>query len=245
MAKNQPVLAIIPARGGSKGVPGKNIRPLAGRPLIAHTINAALQSRNIHRVIVSTDDPEIAEVARSFGAEVPFLRPEEFASDTATSLSAIQHAMGWLLENEAYQPAAVAVLAPTSPLRTISQIEATVELWWRSGRDSALTTCAVQDHPYFIYRQEGDGGLAELIPLAEKPLRRQDLPTFYTHSQAVVVSRYGYLQQCSPREAIFNFKSMAGYLIDRDSALDIDTLDDFLRAETLLKQRHEQSLLVA
>lgn len=242
---SQEVLAVIPARGGSKGVPRKNIRHLAGQPLIAHTINAALQSRNVYRVIVSTDDPEIAEVARSFGAEVPFLRPEEFATDTATSLSAIQHAMSWLRENEAYQPEAVAVLAPTSPLRTISQIEATVDLLWTSESDSALTICAVQDHPYFIYQQDVDGGLSELVPMKEKPLRRQDLPIFYTHSQAVVVSRYSYLNHCSELQAIFNFQSMAGYLIDRDSALDIDTVDDFLRAEALLKQRQEQSLLVA
>ena len=241
----QEVLAVIPARGGSKGVPRKNIRLLADQPLISHTINAALQSRNVHRVIVSTDDLEIAEVARSFGAEVPFLRPEEFATDTATSLSAIQHAMAWLQDHEAYQPEAVAVLAPTSPLRTISQIEATVDLLWSSERDSALTICAVQDHPYFIYQQDVDGSLSELVAMTDKPLRRQDLPSFYTHSQAVVASRYSYLKHCDELQAIFNFQSMAGYLIDRDSALDIDTVNDFLRAEALLKQRQEQSLLVA
>lgn len=241
----QDVVAIIPARGGSKGVPGKNIRPLAGQPLIAHTIKAALQSRNIHRVIVSTDDPKIAEVARRFGAEVPFMRPDEFATDTATSLSVIQHAMGWLAENEAYRAAAIAVLAPTSPLRTVVQIDETIDRLWRSKCDSALTICAVDDHPYFIYQQEDDGLLSELIPLADKPLRRQDLPPFYTHSQAVVVSRYGYLRKCGPLQAIFNFKSMAGYRIDRDSALDIDTLEDFQRAEKLFRQRQEQSLKVA
>lgn len=241
----QDVLAIIPARGGSKGVPRKNIRSLVDQPLIAHTINAALQAKNIHRVIVSTDDREIADVARSHGAEVPFLRPDEFATDTATSLSVIQHALTWLQEKEAYQPAAIAVLAPTSPLRTVAQIEATVELLWSSERDSALTICPVQDHPYFIYSQEPDGCLKELVPLVEKPLRRQDLPTFCTHSQAVVVSRYSYLACCGPLQPIFNFKSMAGHPIDRESALDIDTADDFLRAEILLKQRQEQSLLVA
>ncbi len=241
----QNVVAIIPARGGSKGVPGKNIRPLAGQPLIAHTINAALQSRSIHRVIVSTDDPKIAEVARRFGAEVPFLRPAEFATDTATSLCVVQHAMRWLVENENCRPAAIAVLAPTSPLRTVAQIDATIDLLWRSESDSALTICAVEDHPYFIYQQEADGVLSELVPLADKPLRRQDLPTFYTHSQAVVVSRCRYLAQCDPQQAIFDFRSMAGYRIDRDSALDIDTLEDFQRAEQLLRQRQEQALKVA
>jgi len=240
----QEVLAIIPARGGSKGVPRKNIRPLAGKPLIAHTINAALQSRNIHRVIVSTDDQEIADVAKSFGAEVPFLRPAEFATDTATSLSVIQHAITWLQQKEDYRPQAVAILAPTSPLRTVAQIEATVDLLWTTERDSALTICSVQDHPYFIYQQCEDGRLAELISLESKPLRRQDLPTYYTHSQAVVVSTSEYLRNCSANQAIFNFQSMAGYRIDRDSALDIDTPDDFLSAETLLKQQ-EKSLLVA
>lgn len=241
----QEVLAVIPARGGSKGVPRKNIRPLAGKPLIAHTIEAALNSKNIHRVIVSTDDSEIAEVARENGAEVPFLRPEEFATDTATSLSVIQHAISWFSKHKSYRPAALAILSPTSPLRTVAQIEATINLLWSTKHDSALTICSVQDHPYFIYEQQQDGSLSELVSLANKPLRRQELPVYYTHSQAVVVSRYDYLKNCGKHQPIFNFQSMAGYCIDRDSALDIDTLDDFHAAEILFKQRQEQILLAA
>ncbi len=227
------VLGIIPARGGSKGVPRKNIRPLAGQPLIVHTIEAALQSSTLDRVIVSTDDEEIAEVARRAGAEVPFIRPARFASDTASSLSVLKHALEWLREHQDYSPDALAVLPPTSPLRTKDQIDATVDSLWSSGMDSAVTVTEVQDHPYFIFSRSPIGQMQELMPMDNKPLRRQELPDYYAHSQSVVVSRSSYLDRCQDPDPAINFLSMAGYKIDRQSALDIDTETDFLIAEML------------
>jgi CMP-N-acetylneuraminic acid synthetase len=232
----QNVLGIIPARGGSKGVPRKNIRALLGKPLIAHTIEAARQARSLDRILVSTDDPEIAAVARRYGAEVPFLRPAEFATDTASSLSVIRHAIAWLALHEHYQPDAVAILPPTSPLRTVEQIDRTIGLLWSSGLDSAVTIIPVQDHPYFIFSRGEKGEMAELIRLPEKPLRRQELPEFFTHSQSVIVSRTEYLKNCSEKDAIFNFHSMAGHPVDRESAMDIDFPDDFVLAETRLEK---------
>ncbi|APG27354.1 hypothetical protein A7E78_05545 [Syntrophotalea acetylenivorans] len=233
----QTVLGIIPARGGSKGVPRKNIRPLVGRPLIAHTIDKAFQSNSLDRVLVSTDDAEIAAAARHCGAEVPFLRPAEFATDTASSLSVIRHAINWLAINEQYHPDAVAILPPTSPLRTVEHIDQTVGLLWSSGLDSAVTVIPVQDHPYFIFSRSARGQMEELIHLPEKPLRRQELPEFFTHSQSVIVSRTEYLKRCEDKDAIFNFRSMAGYPVDQESAMDIDTLNDFAIAEARLAQR--------
>ena len=119
MVKRPEVLAVIPARGGSKGIPHKNIRCFAGHPLIAYSIAAARQSELVTRVIVSTDDPEIADVARDFGAQVPFLRPAELAQDTTLDLPVFQHVLAWLIANEAYQPDFVLQLRPTSPVRPV------------------------------------------------------------------------------------------------------------------------------
>lgn len=230
----QTVLGIIPARGGSKGVPRKNIRSLLGKPLIGHTIEAARQARSLDRVLVSTDDNEIAAVARRHGAEIPFLRPAEFATDTASSLSVIRHAITWLALNENYRPDAVAILPPTSPLRTVEQIDQTVELLWSSGLDSAVTVIPVHDHPFFVFSRTENGEMEELIRMPEKPLRRQELPAFFTHSQSVIVTRTDYLETCGDLDAIFNFRSLAGHPVDRESSMDIDTLTDFALAEALL-----------
>src|SRR5512140_1055395 len=122
------VLAIIPARGGSKGIPRKNIRDFAGYPLIAYSIAAGLQAKSVTRVIVSTDDQEIAAVARQCGAETPFLRPAEFAQDTSTDLPLFQHALAWLAEHEGYHPDVVVQLRPTSPIRPPTLVDEAVRL---------------------------------------------------------------------------------------------------------------------
>jgi CMP-N,N'-diacetyllegionaminic acid synthase len=241
----QTVLGIIPARGGSKGVPRKNVRPMLGRPLIAYTIEAALQALSIGRVMVSTDDAEIAAVARRCGAEVPFLRPAEFATDTASSLSVIRHALSWLALNEGYRPEAVVILPPTSPLRTAEDIDGTVDLFRTSHLDSAVTVVPVQDHPYFIFSRSEEGEMAELIRMDEKPLRRQELPEFFTHSQAVIVSRTDYLDGCGETDPIFNLHSLAGYPVDRDNAMDIDTPSDFALVEARLGKRRAARQAVA
>jgi CMP-N,N'-diacetyllegionaminic acid synthase len=243
--KNRKVLGLIPARGGSKGVPRKNIRMLGGLPLIAHTIQAALGALQIDRVIVSTDDAEIAEVARQYKAEVPFIRPAEFATDTASSISVVHHAIQWLEEEQGYRPDAVAVLAPTSPLRTVEHIDAAISLLWEMELDSAATVTEVRDHPYFIYSMAPGQKLKELVAEPDKPLRRQDLPLFYTHSQAVFVSRLEYLRGCGDPAPLINFASVAGLPIDRESALDIDTFEDLQRAETILRNRNELKCRVA
>ncbi len=234
MMRAADVLGLIPARGGSKGVPRKNLRLVAGLPLVAHTIQAARSARSIDRVIVSTDDEEIAAVARSAGAELPFLRPPRYASDTAPSISVIHHALEWLAEHEEYRPEVVALLAPTTPLRDAMAIDGTLALLRANDVDSAATVRPIVDHPYFVYSREADGRLSELIELPDKPLRRQELPAYYALSQAVLASRCVYLRSAGEGASVVNPRSVVGYEIDERSAIDIDTEDDLARIISLM-----------
>ena len=229
------VLGLIPARGGSKGVLRKNIRPLCKRPLIDYTVEVALEAGSLDRIIVSTDDVEIARVVERGGAEVPFMRPAEYATDTSSTISVIHHALDWLKKHEAYYPDAVALLAPTCPLRTSDQIEAAIELLWTSKLDSVVTVFPSPHHPYFIYSLDENSQLKELITMPNKPLRRQELPPYYAHSQAVMVSRITYIELCDNEMPAINFGSVAGLEIDPQCALDIDTLTDFMVAEMFLE----------
>lgn len=229
------MLALIPARGGSKGIPRKNIYPLRGRPLLAYTVDAARAAKSIARVVVSTDDPEIAEVARRAGAEAPFLRPAVFATDTAPSIAPIKHALAWLREHESYSPEAVALLPPTSPLRGPGIIDAVIDRLFASGSVSAAALRPAANHPYWMLREDG-GRLRFLMDVSPRPQRRQDLPTFYVESQAVLVSRTQYIEGASSAAPVVDYTSLTGCEISRREALDIDTLDDLELAETYLKR---------
>jgi CMP-N-acetylneuraminic acid synthetase len=233
-----PVLGLIPARGGSKGVPRKNIRLLGDKPLISHTIAAALQARTLDRVVVSTDDEEIAAAAQAAGAEVPFLRPSAYAGDTTPSIAVAHHALAWFsASGGGYRPHAVALLSPTCPFRTAEQLDAVVNLLGVSGADSACTITEARPHPYFTYTRDDRGRLTFLLDVRPRPLRRQELPVVFAHSQAVLVSRTTYLKLCGSDAPFLNFDSVAGHAVDARSAFDIDTPLDFELAE-LLHLRH-------
>ncbi|MCZ6873851.1 MAG: acylneuraminate cytidylyltransferase family protein [bacterium] len=234
-------LGIIPARGGSKGVPRKNIRLLGGKPLIVYTIEAALSSR-LDRTIVSTDDQEIAEVARAFGAEVPFLRPANFARDSSSSLSVLLHALQFVEAEERFYPDCVAFLQPTSPFRTASQINAAIDLLMASKVQSVIGICEVDQHPYDMFQQRSNGRLDQLTPMPNKPLRRQDYPPIYIINSALLVSRRGYYSDLSDPEPVFSWSSLNGMLMDRFSSIDIDTEFDFLMAEAALSCTKHSSL---
>lgn len=233
------VLGLVPGRGGSKGIPRKNIRPLAGRPLIAYTIEAARGAMRLERVVVSTDDDEIAAVARQHGAEVPFCRPGRYATDTASSMSVVLHALEWFRTHERYEPDAVALLSPTTPLRTANQIDACVELLQTTNLDTAVTVAPVHNHPYFIYTMEDGGRLLEILPVESKPQRRQDVPPFYSPSQAVIVTRCAYFDRADERTPVINIASAAGLVLEQESAWDIDTPLDWVIAEQLLLMRRK------
>ncbi len=152
------VLAIIPARGGSKSIPRKNIKPLAGHPLVAYSIAAALQAKCVTRTIVSTDDEEIAAVARQYGAETPFLRPAEFAQDHTTDLPVFQHALAWLAESEAYVPDIVVQLRPTSPIRPPDCVDQAVKiLIEHPGIDSVRGVVPSGQNPFKMWRIDEEG----------------------------------------------------------------------------------------
>ncbi len=227
------VLAIIPARGGSKSIPGKNIKAFAGYPLIAFSIAAGLTAKSVSRVIVSTDDEQIAEISRSYGAEIPFLRPGEFSRDDTPDLPVFQHALEWLQANEDYQPEIVVQLRPTSPFRCTQHIDQAVEkLIAMPAADSIRTVCIPFQNPFKMWRIEADGFMQPLIPtdLAEPyNLPRQVLPEVYWQT--------GYVD--AAWTATFTEKnSMTGerilpLVIGAEEWIDIDSPDDWERAERM------------
>jgi CMP-N,N'-diacetyllegionaminic acid synthase len=205
---SKPVMALIPARGGSKSVPRKNLLPVAGRPLIAYSILHAQACPSITRIVVSTDDDEIAEVARRYGAEVPFKRPAEAATDTATDLQVFQHALSWLREHEGYTPELVVHLRPTGPVRETSLIEQAVRLMLDNPEADALRSVGTAEQtPYKMWRIDG----ARLRPLIELPgypeahsMPRQKLPTAYWQN--------GYVDIVRPR-TVLEQNSMVGSVV--------------------------------
>ncbi len=229
------VLALIPARGGSKSIPRKNIRPLAGHPLIAYSIAAGLAARSVTRLIVSTDDEEIAAISRRYGAETPFLRPAEFSQDQTPDLPVFQHALGWLAENEGYHPEIVVQLRPTSPLRRVWHIDqAVADLLQRPDADAIRTVCIPFQNPYKMWRIGADGLM--------RPLLETEFPEAYNMPRQVLPEVYwqtGYVDVAWSR-TILEKNSMTGdrilpLIIDPAEWIDIDSPDDWRRAERLLE----------
>jgi len=234
------ILAVVPARGGSKSVPRKNIRPLAGRPLIAYTIEAALATRHPLRVVVSTDDDEIAGVSRDLGAEVPFLRPAELAADATTDLPVFRHCLEWLGEHEGYRPDAVVHLRPTAPLRRPEHIDRGIDLLLQPPPvDSVRSVCLAPQHPLKMWRVS-EGELRPFVPTevfgVEEAYNqpRQVLPEAYVQNGSVDVVR---------TEVILERGSMTGATIralvmDEEDSVNIDSPLDWELAETLMSRRH-------
>jgi CMP-N,N'-diacetyllegionaminic acid synthase len=227
------MIAIIPARGGSKGIPGKNIAMLGGRPLIAWTILAAKAAPGFDRVIVSTDDEEIAAVARDFGAEVPFLRPAEFAGDAAPALGVIKHALSLVKAQDGQPYDAAAYLQPTSPFRTTAQIDAAVSLFALHGPD---TLVSVTRTPHNMV----PGSLMRRLPAADglwlespagQTMRRQDKEVLFARNgpAILIVSARDILQH----DRLYG-EGVIGFEMDRLTSLDIDESLDLKMANCLL-----------
>jgi CMP-N-acetylneuraminic acid synthetase len=229
----QTVLAIIPARGGSKAVPRKNVRILANNPLIAYSIFCALGSATIDRVIVSTDDAEIADVARAYGAGVPFLRPGDLAQDLTPDLPVFEHALGWLTEHEGFEPDLVVHLRPTSPIREAADIDGAARLLARRpDADSVRGVSLAPVSPFKMYRVREDGYLRPLL-LEEDPTAhnapRQSLPPCYRGNGAIDVTR---------RLTITEQRSMTGWkvlpwVVD-GRCVDLDTQEEWDHLEWLV-----------
>ena len=231
------VFAIVPARGGSKGVPRKNIKLLAGRPLLAYTADAARASGVCDRIVLSTDDPEIAAVGRDCGLEVPRLRPANLATDTTPMLPVLQHMLDTLGE-EGWQPDIVVLLQPTSPLRRASHIRQAVELLRTTEADSVVTVVEVPRHlsPDYVMRIDGDR-LMPFLPEGARVTRRQDARPAYSREGTVYAFR---------RSTLERFGSIYGenchpLLIDPRDSLSIDTPDDWAEAERRLREEPARS----
>jgi CMP-N,N'-diacetyllegionaminic acid synthase len=239
------ILAIIPARGGSKSVPQKNIRDLAGKPLIAWTIDEVKKSKLVNRIIVSTDDQKIADVAKKYGAEIPFLRPAEISGDLATDVEFLTHALDWLKENEGYEPDIVLRLPPTSPLRTVEHIDTGIKtLLDDPEADSVRPIAEAPKHPYKMWKISKDNKyiepfLSESFTGMKEPynMPRQLLPKAYVHTGAMDVMRARTIRELKSTSG----GKVAYFVMEPEDAVNVDREIDFLTAELLMKNRLKQN----
>lgn len=233
--KTPSIMAVIPARGGSKTIPGKNITLVATKPLIAWTIESALQSQQLKRTIVSTDDVEIAEVAEKWGAEVPFMRPVELAQDDTPGIAPIIHSVEWLAQYEGYQPDYVMCLQPTSPLRTVEDIDAAVQLMLHRDAPALVSVTLVEQHPYWTKKITQAGHLTDFLTLNHVYTRRQDLPEVYALNGAIYMAHRDMLLE---QRTWYTDKTCA-YIMPRERSLDIDTMWDLYLATLILTDREK------
>jgi CMP-N,N'-diacetyllegionaminic acid synthase len=229
------VLALIPARGGSKGVPRKNIRPLCGKSLVQRAHEVANASKCINRVILSTDDPQIAEHGKAIGLEVPFLRPASFATDHSPMIDVVLHAVEYLRAHEGYAPDAVLLLQPTAPLRTPQHIQRSIELL--SHYDSVCSVCPVPRElcPHFLMKIDRDGCLKFFMPDGAAHTRRQDVPLAYRRDGSIYLTRLSVVLQ---KQNLYGARCNP-MVLSHDEVLNIDSLDDWATAE--LRLSHESS----
>ena len=245
MHKKHNILAIIPARGGSKSVPRKNIKLLGGKPLIAWTIEEAKKSKYINRLIVSTDDEEIAAVAKQYGAEVPFLRPAAISGDRARDIEFLLHTVTFLKEAENYIPDIVVLLRVTSPLKTADNIDEGIELLIRTPEaDAVRPIIESPKHPYKMWRISSDKKWLEpFLPRSftgmDEPYNgpRQELPDVYCHTGAMDIMRLKTITELKSTSG----KKLAYFFMKPEESVNIDTPLDFAFAEFLLARRQQKA----
>lgn len=227
------IIGTICARGGSKGVPKKNIRKLAGKPLIAYTIETALKWNKLDKVIVSTEDKEIAKISKEYGAEIPFMRPAELAADTAAKLSVIQHAVKFCEKEYNTKYDVIVDLDPTAPIRKISDLDNALNKFLNSDADVLYSVCRARRSPYFNMAELDENSYAHLSkPLKKEIIRRQDSPEVYDMNASIYIFRRVFLLTT---DSIHSGKSII-YVMDDISAFDIDREIDFQFIEFLLEK---------
>jgi len=229
-------LAVIPARGGSKGIPGKNLALAGGRPLLAWTLDAARNSQCVDRTMVSTDDPAIAAAARDLGGEAPFLRPAEISGDNASPMLAIDHALAWLEREEDWSPDYVMLLQPTSPLRLAEDIDNACRLAVEKDADAVVSVGEAVPHPYLTRTIDPDGKLADFLTLPEGYPRRQEFPDVYALNGAIYLAKREILVS---RGTFYTNRTYA-YVMPVARSLDIDTPWELHLADLLLRERPEK-----
>ncbi len=233
MNKRFKTIAVIPARSGSKGLPGKNLKLLLGKPLICWTIEAALDSKMIDLVMVSTDSKEIANISKEYGADVPFLRPKHLATDSATSFSVVEHALNFYANDLNMKFDCVALLEPTSPIRKINDIDNMIEKLYSNIKDSdaIVSLGEVSEHPAHFKIIESDGTVVPYNTGDTNNLRRQDQKKVYFPFGVAYISKVEVLLN----EKTFYPKRTLGYIISRNQNYEVDDIYDFICIESLLK----------
>lgn len=227
------ILAVIPARGGSKGVSRKNVRELAGKPLIAWTIEAAIAASGLDRVIVSTEDEEIAAISRDHGAEVPFMRPSELAEDDSTTLAVLHDTVFRLETEQGYRPDAVMTLQPTSPLRTSQHIDEAMSLFKADPNADSLVSCIEVPHifhPRSVMKKRKDGYLWPYLD-DPQPTRRQDKEVVFARNGAAI-----YITETACLDRFVFGGNLLAYPMSDEYSLDIDSEADFAVAEAFITQ---------
>ncbi|WP_409176030.1 cytidylyltransferase domain-containing protein [Brevibacillus fortis] len=227
MIQGKSVLAMIPARGGSKGIPRKNIREVGGKPLLGWSIEEAKKSVYIDRLIVSTDDEEIADVARQLGGEVPFLRPKELAMDDTPGIAPVLHALEVLPKYDY-----VVLLQPTSPLRQVIDIDGCIEKCLKEQANSCVSITVVEKTPYWMYHLSDNDVLEPVIKIEERFLRRQDTPPVFSLNGAVYIADTNWLQKTQS----FLEPETVGYVMPKERSIDIDNQMDIVIFEAVLKE---------
>jgi len=234
------VLGLVTARGGSKGIPGKNWKNIAGKPLIAWTIEEALRSDSLDRVVVSTDHPTIAEVAKAAGADVPFIRPSALAQDESPHIDCVLHALDWLQKEQNYVPDLVCLLQPTSPLRLVSDIDGVVNMaikkFKKHGVSPVISVTDCPHHPMLVRRVAEDGSLVPFIEHNINYERRQDLPPALVRNGAVYVNTTHSLR----KDQTFFPNKYYGYYMPPERSLLIDEDWEFSLVEKLLQMQLER-----
>ena len=232
MINSYSILAIIPARGGSKGIPGKNIHNLAGKPLLAYTIEEAQKSLYIDRLILSSEDAVIIETEKKYGCEVPFERPAELAQDDTPGIDPVIHAIETLPEKYDY----IVLLQPTSPLRIVGDIDGCIELCVSQDAPSCVSICPSEVSPFWMYQKEANGVLRPLKAQDTTYVRRQDLPAVYSLNGAVYVAASSQIIN----QRTFITDGTVGYVMPRERSADIDEPIDLKICELILGQANER-----
>lgn len=226
------ILGLILARGGSKGIPNKNIKLLNGKPLIAYTIEQALKSKFINRIVVSTDDYKIADISKKYGAEIPCIRPKELSGDNSPSIDSVTHMISFLKENKNYSADYVCLLQCTSPLKTTEDIDGTIKKILDTKMDGSVSVCEAEVNPYWTNVFNNDK-LEYFIKEGKNILRRQDLPKIYRLNGAIYVVKTDILLKNKTLEP----ENSTGYVMSSRNSIDIDDLMDFELAQLLIKER--------
>lgn len=232
MLNQYHVTALIPARGGSKRLPRKNIKPLDGKPLIAWTIETAKASKYIDNVVVSTDDIEIKQISENFGAEVPFIRPDYLSHDTATSFDVIKHAIEFL--NIAKPNHLIVLLQPTSPLRTIDELNQALEFFLKKAAYGVVSISDTEHSPLWSNTLPENLSMSDFIRPEVQEKRSQDLPKFYRLNGSIYIYK---TEELIEKNQIFYDENVYGFETPQQTAIDIDTALDFFVVENIIKYR--------